>query len=250
MAICWTRPNGISKPESGEVYLWRLSVDEVKGCLVTALEELAQEEKIRADRFRVEMARAEFVFGRCLLRRLIGYAGGLKRDEIAITTGPFGKPSVDGLPGIDFNVSHSNGLILVAMSRAGVVGVDVEYVDSRRSPGELVDMAKEILGTEEVIAVRQIAPLQGALEAFYLAWTRREALAKVTGEGIASPASYRLAPQAGGATYLAEVTDGADGTVRKYLLSSFEVQSGYVGALATCRLAPVTYYDAAPLFVC
>ena len=120
---------------AGEVQVWRVDVGEVAGAYGAAFAELVPEEQARAKRFRVEPARSEYVFGRCLLRRLLGQAAGVKAGEIVLTAGRYGKPEARGLEGIGFNVSHSRGVVVVAISGGGTVGVDVEGVDERRNVG-------------------------------------------------------------------------------------------------------------------
>jgi len=112
---------------------------------------------------------------RDLLARAVGEAFGLT-ELPAMGRQPGGKPWFPGRPEIHFNLSHSAGLCLCAVGDAPV-GVDVEVL-APRSGG----LARRALSEEEY---RWYAGRGGRLEDFYTLWTRKEALAKYTGQGIA-----------------------------------------------------------------
>jgi 4'-phosphopantetheinyl transferase len=116
---------------------------------------------------------------------LAGYVGA----EVAgrpFALSPAGKPSLAPGPGgerpdVHFNLAHCESTALVAVSREGPVGVDIEaerhprISDQRRS--RLIDAAR-------AVAPRDDLP-DGPPEACFLqAWVRLEALAKATGEGL------------------------------------------------------------------
>jgi phosphopantetheinyl transferase len=92
---------------------------------------------------------------------------------------PGGKPSLqseDGQGGPSVSLSHTPGLIAVAVARRGAIGVDVEqHLD--RDFAALADHAFGPRERQEVAA--------GGLPAFYRIWTLREAIAKATGDGLA-----------------------------------------------------------------
>lgn len=96
---------------------------------------------------------------------------------------PGGKPSlgVASAPPIEFSLSHGETIALVAISRDGPVGVDVEPPRTVR----IAEHRREAL-ISAAAALAPDAPLPDApLEARFLqAWTRLEALAKASGEGI------------------------------------------------------------------
>lgn len=89
-----------------------------------------------------------------------------------------GKPYFPGCPGLHFNLSHSGGLCLCAVGD-GPVGVDIELVRPRRA---LEDLGARAFSAPELAWFTRRG---GTLEDFYTLWTRKEALAKFTGEGIA-----------------------------------------------------------------
>jgi 4'-phosphopantetheinyl transferase len=90
-----------------------------------------------------------------------------------------GKPSVttvDGQSGPSVSLSHTPGLIAVAVASGGLIGIDVE----RHCRRDFVALADHGFGPSE-----QQEVAVGGLDAFYRIWTLREATAKATGEGLA-----------------------------------------------------------------
>ena len=86
-----------------------------------------------------------------------------------------GKPYFPDCPRIRFNVSHSGGLALCALSDRAV-GVDIERVRPRRAR-----LPAYVLSGEELAWHRARG---GGWEDFYTLWTRKEARVKCTGQGL------------------------------------------------------------------
>jgi 4'-phosphopantetheinyl transferase len=154
---------------------------------------LSKDERRRADLIKVAAVREEFVAGRGLLRLLLGAATGVEPARVTIATKPQGKPCLAQAANLEFNVSHSEGMILIALSRATAVGVDVEFVSDEFGEAEqLMDIARESFHAGEFSVIARIPPGRDRLLAFYRAWTRREAVAKADGRGIASLLKYQV----------------------------------------------------------
>jgi hypothetical protein len=100
-----------------------------------------------------------------------------------------GKPRLPGTGEIRFNLSHSGGLALVAVTWGCEIGVDVETEEPGR---DLVALAKRALPPESAAAVREAPPSERSA-CFYAAWTRHEARLKCLGLGLAG-ASLRSRP--------------------------------------------------------
>lgn len=90
---------------------------------------------------------------------------------------PGGKPAFVGLPGRQFNLSHSGGLALCALSD-GPVGADLELIRPRHAhlPARLFQG-----GDWE-----RYQSLGGDWPAFYTLWTEVESIIKYTGQGLRS----------------------------------------------------------------
>lgn len=125
-------------------------------------------------------ARDAFVAGRTLVRRVLG--------DLEITDVPDGKPHLTD-PDIDFNVSHSGELVLVAVARGRRVGVDVEQISHRRDTTALA----EALGPDAAFEL-QHTPVERRPARFSCWWVRIEALCKATGAGLTFPVDTAIPP--------------------------------------------------------
>ncbi|HVE91987.1 MAG TPA: 4'-phosphopantetheinyl transferase superfamily protein [Actinomycetota bacterium] len=143
---------------------------------------LAPDEIERANRFRVPAPRRSFVLTRACLRRVIGEW--LDRDprEVVLAAGEHGKLYVDG-GGVEFNVSHSGDVALLAVTRGGRLGVDVERIDE--SP-DIDTLSRRFFSPAEADALAALSPRDRRV-AFFVCWTRKEALLKATGRGLSVP---------------------------------------------------------------
>jgi 4'-phosphopantetheinyl transferase len=93
-----------------------------------------------------------------------------------------GKPHLSGRSDIDFNISHSGGLALVAVARGRRVGADVERVRERT---DVLAIARGSLSARERHAIESSATDEPRREAFFRCWTRKEAYLKGRGVGLA-----------------------------------------------------------------
>src|SRR4051794_34020071 len=113
----------------GPIRVWRADLDrpEHEAAALGAL--LSADERARADRFRFAVDRRRFTVARGLLRVLLGRAIGAPPHEIEFSYGTRGKPGLrrpEG-SGLEFNLTHSHGLALVATSWGRPVGIDLEF---------------------------------------------------------------------------------------------------------------------------
>jgi 4'-phosphopantetheinyl transferase len=161
----------------GEIEIWRVAL-----CPVGEEEfaVLSAEERERAERTRSAAAREAFVACRAALRRILGAASGQRPEAIRLRVTREGKPDFEERPGgLHFNVSHSGMTGLVALRRGGPVGVDVEVV---REVADPAGVARRFFQQEEVAALEKLGY---SSRAFLGVWTRKEAVVKALGFGLA-----------------------------------------------------------------
>lgn len=187
-----------------DVHVWAVDLREpAPGALAL----LSEGEIERAARFQFERDRRRFLAARAGLRRVLAGYLGCDAREIRFEAGAMGKPRT---PGIEFNLSHSHELALVAVAGTTPVGVDVEYL---RPQSDAVAIARRFFPPAEAAAV-------GADPgAFFRVWTRREAWLKAEGSGLAGlgrekPAEWRVLDLAPAAGYIGAVAFQGERRVR------------------------------------
>ena len=122
---------------AGHTQVWRASLQNQPSAL--ELDRLASTEHAKAQRFVHEVHRRRYLAARVALRGILAMETGMAPRDIPIDYGPFGKPMIDARFGIYFNVSHCNDVALVAVSRKGEVGVDIECP---RAIADALDIAR------------------------------------------------------------------------------------------------------------
>ncbi|MGW1625528.1 4'-phosphopantetheinyl transferase family protein [Streptomyces sp. NPDC002172] len=133
--------------------------------------------------------RPAFVASRLLLRHAAAHALGAAPADIDVARAPEGRPFLRGCEELDVSVSHTGDLAVVALSRSGRVGVDVESA-TRTVAG----LGAEVLTAHELAALAQL-PDPHRARALLRLWTLKEAYAKALGHGLRLPfASFGFAP--------------------------------------------------------
>lgn len=92
--------------------------------------------------------------------------------------GEHGKPYLKRFPQICFNISHSNGIAVCAISQSGV-GIDVERIGAFRAT-----VARRVLTEKEIEFLETLAEHERG-EMFYRFWTLKESYLKLDGSGLA-----------------------------------------------------------------
>jgi 4'-phosphopantetheinyl transferase len=166
----------------GSVDVWSLSLDRPVGESEWSI--LGSSERDRAHRFRREIDRDRYVACRSALRKLL--AGYLDRapEAFEFAYGKRGKPS---LPGTDlyFNVSHAGGKSMIAITRAGPVGVDLEP-ETRAL--DVDEFAQSVCSRSERVQISSLPVAERRL-ALLRIWVAKEAFLKSSGEGLLRPLS-------------------------------------------------------------
>ena len=206
------------------VHIWRAALDEAGW---PEAERLPAPERERAASFLREEPGRRWVAARWALRRVLeGYLGE-PAAEIELELGDDGKPRLRNRDGIEFNLSHSNGLALVAVAEGREVGVDVELIEPGR---DLVALAERALGPDDAAAVRAASDAERPT-VFYAAWTRHEARLKCLGTGLGATTNLRSSTS--------EVSDRR--LVEGAVVENVDIAPGYAAAVAVAgaKVGPI-----------
>jgi 4'-phosphopantetheinyl transferase len=157
---------------------------------------LNAEEQARADRFVRARDRRRFIRCRAALREILGRLLAIRGESVRFRAAGHGKPELDRAamgPGdagrriaLQFNVSHSAGVGLIAVGIDRPLGVDVEKV---RPISEADRIVASYFTPNELAAFRDLAD-EAKPMAFIRGWTRKEAILKGLGVGLAGLATH------------------------------------------------------------
>ncbi len=215
-----------------EVHLWQIDLAEVATGEARFLPALSADERQRAGRFHFERDRHRYTVTRGVLRMLLGSYLGADPAQLVFAYSKHEKPflppdATSNKPSIEFNVSHSGAVAMLAFSRERAVGVDVEMIRPDRDHAAI---AKRFFSEHEQ-AQHAALPESERSHAFFRCWTRKEAFIKAIGSGLSMPlgqfdVSLRPSEQNG---LLATRPDGREAS--QWSLRDIPAPEGYVAAL-------------------
>jgi 4'-phosphopantetheinyl transferase len=166
-----------------EIHVWVANLRFESHQEQSLAETLSPDELARMSRLRSAQARVRFAAARSAIRAILGRYLDLPPEQICFTYDRNGKPALAGAQAdslLRFNLSHSQDVALVAVTRGREVGVDVERV---RAEFAGLPIAKHFFSPSELAALQTLSPVMRT-EAFFRYWTRKEAFLKALGEGL------------------------------------------------------------------
>jgi len=209
-----------------EIRVFYSSVDSVCDKQVAEFGALLSEEEIRRiSCLKTIESQREYVISHGALRLILGEFLQIDPSAIQFALGPCGKPylAMPNVPKIEFNISHSHGLMVFAFSRKHVLGVDVELIDPSVPNKELIETVFTASEREYLYSL----PPEQLAKGFFTAWTRKEALIKATGQGFSADLqSFSVPPSSVSPAFLS-LSDAS---------RCWEIQSLYIYADYACAL--------------
>jgi 4'-phosphopantetheinyl transferase len=188
----WIVPPECVTLNNYEVHVWRASLEMTPSQMKTMEDILSADELSRAGRYYFQKDRDYFIAARGLLRTILGKYLLIQPEELRFSYGPFGKPALEGKTHgktLCFNASHSHGLALFSCALEREIGVDLEHIRSDISTG---DITAQFFSKREAAALDAL-PENVRQKAFFTLWTRKEALMKADGRGLAlDPHQYEV----------------------------------------------------------
>src|SRR5665213_1782663 len=221
----WGAPPGAWTLDPAEAHVWMAALDQSPTRQEALAATLSRDERLKVSRFHRRRDRERAMVARGLLRQSLAAYLQCTPCALAFEYNPNGKPSLaSNQGGVKFNLSHSDALLLCAVSRCEV-GVDVERVGGL--PEMDADAIVERFFTETEKSSYRATSGGGKDLAFYRLWTGKEAIAKCRGHGIAQE----------------RPAENFEGTTRELTPAA-----GYIGSLAvlnpSCRLQTWDWLDA------
>jgi 4'-phosphopantetheinyl transferase len=176
---------GNSGVPTGRVDVWSVRLDEPAKA-GSEVDVLSPDEIARASRFHFEKDRIHFARCRSALRDLLAEYLTIPAGEIRFEYLTSGKPQLaaeQNPSALQFNVSHSANMALIAVGSEHRLGVDIEKI---RGDVDTTTLAERFFSLRERAGL-QALPDHLRVPGFFACWTRKEAFLKATGEGLSFP---------------------------------------------------------------
>jgi 4'-phosphopantetheinyl transferase len=164
-----------------ELEFWQLDLDAYAADV--PLDGLSMHEQARAACRVFRRDAQRYLACRHALRCVLADALACSVQSVRIETDEVGKPRLGGGDTLQFNLSHSAHVGLIALSRCTPIGVDIELIRS------IVDADALALAhfTDDERAEWLCTPQPLRDQSFVACWTRKEACLKALGVGLSAP---------------------------------------------------------------
>jgi 4'-phosphopantetheinyl transferase len=143
-------------------------------------------EQERATEMRFHFARDQrcYLVTRALVRTILSRYVDIAPQNWMFTANRYGRPEIANhhpdVRGLSFNLSHTNGLVVLAVTREAKLGVDTESLQARQPA---LDIADRCFAPREVLSLRAL-PEARRDQRFFEYWTLKESYIKARGMGL------------------------------------------------------------------
>ena len=145
---------------------------------------LCEAERNRYHNFRINKDRFLFLYSRSLLRATLSKYRAVNPVDWEFRKNEFGKPEISSpgcSPPIHFNISHTTGLVAVAVSLTKMIGIDVEC---KRNLLNYLSISNRFFSPKEAEELKSIEDPFIQQRRFTEYWTLKEAYIKARGVGL------------------------------------------------------------------
>ena len=181
--------NAIISLTPEEIHLWLAFYDEItdERLLSDYLALLNSAEKEQQSRFYFAKDRLRYLVTRALVRTVMSRYVAIDPKEWVFSTNAYGCPEISNVQGrevfLSFNISHTDSLIVLGVTRRRALGVDVENFRAREVS---IDIADRYFAPSEVTALNNVPPQQQQYR-FFEYWTFKESYIKARRMGLSLP---------------------------------------------------------------
>lgn len=147
---------------------------------------LSEEEKNKIDRYKFAKHQHDALITRIFARDTLSKYLDINAQSIQFSKGAHGKPELLPNQAITFNLSHTNGLILCAISKNTQLGIDCEHIDRSN---DILNIADRYFSPEETKELFSL-PEDRQRSRFFDYWTLKESYIKACGQGLAIPLDH------------------------------------------------------------
>src|SRR5436190_2195168 len=175
------------KVDIGEVHIWFAWSNVGPEGVAQFDRVLSPSEIAAADRFVFERHRVTYRFAHMALRSILSNYVDRSPDKLRFGQNSYGKPFLiaadERNDEVQFNMSHSGQIVVVAVTRGRHIGVDVEMMRPLKDYASIATLNF----TQEERAWIESVPSEYQQNAFFKSWARKEAVIKALGKGLSMP---------------------------------------------------------------
>ncbi len=177
----WIPPGTQPSLSANEVHVWSASLSINPLTLDAMRNVLSTDELLRCERSPLISEQNRFIAGRGSLRHILADYLDTDPGAVQFAYGHAGKPFLTNAShDINFNISHSGDLALIAVSVGREIGVDVELMSELP---EMTEIAHRFFADRARAEFLSTPPVD-RVQVFYKCWTEKESISKCTGQGI------------------------------------------------------------------
>jgi 4'-phosphopantetheinyl transferase len=230
--ISWKLALTFPSLNNQDVHLWKCLFKPDSNEFKKSAYLLSEEEFQLADRFVFEHDRERYVYFHGALRVVLSAYTHTPPRLLSFWKNSYGKPHVvrhSGKGDVQFSLSHSQDIALIAVALDQEVGVDVELI---RPINDARDITKNYFAVEEQ---QLLLPLSDEVldEYFFICWTQKEAYIKAIGKGFSCSLDQFIVPIIKNGCKKCDIRNAFNGESEAWRFESFTPHPGYVGALVT-----------------
>lgn len=173
-----------------EVHLWFVADRKIEDPLLlhTYRQWLSEAENSRCQRYYFEKDRHQSLVTRALVRYVLSrYVKSIDEKEWGFKKNEYGRPAIVWDPShsisLHFNLSHTAGMIVLAVCAENEIGVDIENLTRQSST---IDIAERYFSQVETSDLLKL-PKEKQQERFFDLWTLKESYIKARGMGLSIP---------------------------------------------------------------
>jgi len=171
------------------IHLWLAFYSEIneESLHATYLELLRIDERLQHSRFYFAKDRHRYLVTRALVRTVLSRYLPIHPTQWMFSGNAYGRPEITNSEatnfGLSFNISHTDSLIVLGVTRHRALGVDVENFRGRQAS---IDIADRYFARQEVAKLAATPPQEQQYR-FFEYWTFKEAYIKARGVGLSLP---------------------------------------------------------------
>ncbi len=225
----------------GVIDLWRIVHTPEPHVLGRLVASLSAEEGRHLNRIRLPREREAFVYSRGALRTILASYTATPPEAIRFRRNRHGKPRLDPARhtvDLQFSLSRSTGLTIVAVAQGDPVGIDIECIRPLADP---LGVARCFFTAQES-GMLERQPAHRRDVCFLRYWTGKEALLKALGSGLSGPTSAFSIVLGPNRQLKLIPKDQRNRKLRRWRLIGLQPTRATVGALACRTSTPLLHW--------